>query len=53
MNKNYLNRLSEKLKLKKFESNQPIKTWIFVFILNLVGLTGFYFLKIYHISPSS
>ena len=42
---NYLERLKDKLKLKKFDSNQPIKAWLFVLILNIVGFVGYFYLK--------
>jgi len=32
----YIERLKEKVKIKKFDSNQPIGAWIFVVILNIV-----------------
>ena len=31
---NYIQRLKNKLKIKKLDSNQPIKAWLFVLILN-------------------
>ena len=34
---NYIERLKKKLKIKKLDSKQPIKAWIFVIILNIVG----------------
>ena len=43
---NYLERLKDKLKVKKFDSNQPIKAWLFVLILNIVGFAGYFYLKI-------
>ena len=43
---NYLERLRNKLKIKKFDSNQPISAWFFVLILNLVGFAGYFYLKI-------
>ena len=43
---NYLERLKNKLKVKKFDSNQPIKAWLFVLILNIVGFAGYFYLKI-------
>ena len=42
---NYLERLKNKLKIKKFDSNQPIKAWLFVFLLNIVGFIGYIYLK--------
>ena len=41
---NYIERLKNKLKIKKLDSNQPIKAWIFV-TLNLVGFAGYFYLK--------
>ena len=45
----YIERLKDKIKIKKFDSNQPIGAWIFVVILNIVGFAGYYYLKINHI----
>ena len=50
---NYIERLRNKLKIKKFDSNQPIKAWIFVLILNLVGFVGYFYLKINNIQLSN
>ena len=50
---NYIDRLKDKIKIKKFDSNQPIGAWIFVLILNIVGLAGFCYLKINHIQLGS
>ena len=46
---NYIERFKNKIRIKKFESNQPIGAWIFVIVLNLVGFAGYYYLKINHI----
>ncbi len=46
---NYLERLKNKLKIKKLDSNQPIKAWLFVIFLNLIGFSGFFYLKINNI----
>ena len=46
---NYIERLKDKVKIKKFDSNQPIGAWIFVVILNMVGFAGYIYLKINHI----
>ena len=43
---NYMERLKNKLKFKKLDSNQPIKAWFFVLILNIVGLAGYFYLKV-------
>ena len=39
----YLERLKNKLKIKKIDSNQPIKAWIFVLVLNIVGFIRYLF----------
>jgi len=49
----YIGRLKEKLKIKKFDSNQPIGAWFFVLILNIVGFAGFFYLKVNHIQLGS
>ena len=49
----YIERLKEKVKIKKFDSNQPIRAWIFVLILNIVGFAGYFYLKINHIELSN
>ena len=46
---NYMERLKAKLKIKKFDSDQPISAWLFVIILNVVGFAGFFYLKINNI----
>ena len=46
----YLDRLKNKLKIKKFDSEQPIRAWIFVFVLNIVGFAGYFYLKLHNIS---
>ena len=45
----YIERLKDKVRIKKFDSNQPIGAWIFVIILNIVGFTGYFYLKVNHI----
>jgi len=47
---NYIERLKNKLKIKKLDSNQPVKAWIFVIVLNIVGFAGYIFLKINNIT---
>ena len=49
---NYKQRLKDRLRIKKIESEQPIKTWIFVIILNFVGFAGYIYLKMNNISLS-
>ena len=46
---NYIERLKNKIKIKKFDTNQPIGAWIFVIVLNMVGFFGYYYLKVNHI----
>ena len=43
---NYIERLKNRLKIKKFDSNQPVKAWLFVLVLNIVGFAGYFYLKI-------
>ena len=50
---NYFERLKNKLKIKKFDSNQPIGAWIFVLLLNIVGFAGYYYLKLNNIQLGS
>ena len=50
---NYIERLKNKIKIKKPDSEQPIKAWIFVVILNIVGFAGFFYLKVNHIELGS
>ena len=45
----YIERLKDKIRIKKLDSNKPIKAWIFVVILNIVGFAGYFYLKINHI----
>ena len=46
---NYIERLKNKIRIKKFDSDQPVGAWIFVFVLNIVGFAGYFYLKINHI----
>ena len=50
---NYIERLKAKLKIKKLDSDQPIKAWLFVLILNIVGFAGYFYLKLNNINLSS
>ena len=49
----YLERLKNKLKLKKFDSEQPISAWIFILLLNIVGFAGYLYLKLNNFSLSN
>ncbi len=42
----YIERLKNKLKIKKLDSEQPVKAWIFVILLNMIGFSGFIYLKL-------
>ena len=50
---NYIERLKNKIKIKKFDSEQPIGAWIFVVFLNIVGFAGYFYLKINNIQLGS
>ena len=49
----YIERLKNKIKIKKFDSDQPIGAWIFVAILNILGFAGYIYIKINHIHLSN
>ena len=49
----YIEGLKDKIKIKKFDSKQPIGAWIFVIILNIVGFAGYFYLKVNHIQLGS
>ena len=49
----YIERLKNKIKIKKFDSDQPIGAWIFVAILNILGFAGYIYIKINHIQLSN
>ena len=42
----YIERLKNRLKIKKIDSNQPVKAWVFVIVLNIIGFAGYFYLKI-------
>ncbi len=50
---NYIERLKNKIKIKKFDSKQPIGAWVFVLLLNIVGFAGYLYLKINNIQLGS
>ena len=50
---NYLDRLKNKLSIKKLDTKQPIKAWTFVLLLNIIGLAGYFYLKLNNISISN
>ena len=43
---NYIEKLKNKFKVKKLDSKQPIRAWIFVILLNVIGFGGYFYLKI-------
>jgi len=45
----YIERLKNKLKLKKPDSEQPVKAWFFVFFLNAIGFAGYLYIKLNNI----
>ena len=47
---NYIERLKNKIKIKKLDSKQPVGAWIFVVLLNIVGFAGYFYLKINNIN---
>ena len=49
---NYIERLKAKLKIKKLDTDQPLKAWLFVLILNIVGFAGYLYLKLNNINLS-
>ena len=46
---NYIERLKNKFRIKKLNSEQPLKAWIFVIFLNIVAFAGYFYLKINNI----
>ena len=44
----YIERLKNKIKIKKLDSSQPIGAWIFIIVLNIVGFAGYFYLKLNH-----
>ena len=49
----YIDKLKNKIKIKKFESKQPKGAWIFVIVLNIVGFLAYIYLKINHFQLGS
>jgi len=50
---NYIERLKDKFKIKKLDSNQPTGAWIFVLLLNIVGFAGYFYFKLNNIQLGS
>ena len=49
---NFIEKLKNKLKIKKFDSDQPIGAWVFVLLLNIVGFAGYFYMKLNNIHLS-
>ena len=47
---NFIEKLKNKLKIKKFDSDQPIGAWVFVLLLNIVGFAGYFYMKLNNIN---
>ena len=45
----FFKRLRDKIKIKKLDTKQPIGAWIFVLLLNIIGFTGYFYLKVNNI----
>ena len=50
---NFIEKLKDKMKIKKFDSDQPIGAWIFVLLLNIVGFSGYFYVKLNNIHLGS
>ena len=46
---NFIEKLKNKFKVKKFDSDQPIGAWVFVLLLNIVGFAGYFYVKLNNI----
>ena len=42
----FLERFKGKFKIKRFDTEQPIKVWLFVLMINILGFLGYFYLKI-------
>tara|TARA_B100000945_G_C20275842_1_gene546212 strand:+ start:263 stop:424 length:162 start_codon:yes stop_codon:yes gene_type:complete len=49
----YIERLKNKIKIKKFDSEQPIGAWMFILLLNIVGFSGYLYLKLNNLQLGS
>ena len=50
---NFIEKLKEKIKIKKFDSDQPIGAWVFVLLLNIIGFAGYFYVKFNNINLGS
>ena len=46
----FIEKLKEKIRIKKFNSDQPIGAWVFVLLLNIVGFAGYFYMKLNNIN---
>ena len=46
---NFIEKLKDNLKIKKFHSDQPIGAWVFVLLLNIVGFAGYFYMNLNNI----
>ena len=51
MFKDFIGKFKKKVEVKKIDTNQPVRIWSFVIILNLVGFLGLIILNSYKIGP--
>ncbi len=51
MIKDFVGRFKKKFEIKKLDSNQPVRIWSFVIILNLVGFLGLIIFNTSKIGP--
>ena len=49
----FIEKLKEKIKIKKFNSDQPIGAWVFVLLLNIIGFAGYFYVKLNNINLGS
>ena len=49
----FIEKLKEKIRIKKFNSDQPIGAWVFVLLLNIIGFAGYFYVKLNNINLSS
>jgi len=50
---NFIEKLKNKIKIKKFDSDQPIGAWVFVLLLNIIGFAGYFYVKLNNINLGS
>jgi len=50
MDKDIYSKFIKKIRIKKLSKEQPIKIWLFVIFLNVIGFLGLYLINIFHIN---